>query len=188
MQTSKFNREFYDKIPPTPTTYCGVNYRSVLEAWWAAFFIECGWKHEYEPNVPGRRKPDFVLRGFNRDVYVEVKPAWEIDEEVFRIAKEWNCGCDIMLLGNCPEFTRNIVRLGWMSESEKIGGDVAYALPDEVFISESSYGLDFFHSTGFKYNRMHGSSQVVIADKRDVEALWVRAGKNINQQEPSHEL
>lgn len=184
MRTTRFSSEFYQQIDARPTTYNGVRYKSGLEALWASFFDECGWRHGYEPPVPGRRVPDFVLRGLNKDVYVEVKPTEEIDNEVFEIAREWKCGSDIMLLGNCPNFTRNIVRLGWMSESEKIEGDVAYALPDEVFVSEAHYGgLDFFHSTGRRNNRMHGSSQIIVANRISVESLWVLAGKNIHGEE-----
>lgn len=176
MRTSTFGEEFYAAIPAKKTLYNGVEYRSRLEAWWAAFFDECGWKHEYEPKVSGYRKPDFVLHGLNKDVYVEVKPTDEVDNDVFEAAKDWRCGSDIMLLGRCPDFTRNIVRLGWMSESERIGGDIAYSLPDEVFISDRGSGLDFFHSSGHRNNVMRGSSTVVLADKKFVEGLWVCAG------------
>lgn len=180
MRTATFGEEFYAAIPAKKTLYNGVEYRSHLEAWWAAFFDECGWSYEYEPEVEGYRKPDFVLHGLNKDVYIEVKPTDEIDNEVFVIAREWNCRSDIMLLGRCPDFTRNIVRLGWMSESEDINGDVAYALPDEVFISARRIGLDFFHSSGHRNNVMHGSGKITLAESGVVELLWVRAGKNIH--------
>ena len=42
-----------------PTMYNGVQYRSRLEARWAAFFDLIGWQHEYEPiDLPGW-SPDF---------------------------------------------------------------------------------------------------------------------------------
>lgn len=179
MRAKIFGEEFYDAIPAKKTTYNGVEYRSQLEAWWAAFFDECDWKHEYEPKVAGFRKPDFVLHGLNKDVYVEVKPTNEIDYEVFELARDWRCGSDVMLLGRCPDFTRNIVRLGWMSESEKIGFDVVYALPDEVSISDRRIGLDFFHSSGHRNNVMHGASMIILADRNVVEGLWVRAGQTV---------
>ena len=46
-------------IKAHPTKYNGVQYRSRLEARWAAFFDLIGWKHEYEPiDLPGW-SPDF---------------------------------------------------------------------------------------------------------------------------------
>jgi hypothetical protein len=46
-------------IKAHPTKYNGVQYRSRLEARWAAFFNLAGWKHEYEPiDLPGW-SPDF---------------------------------------------------------------------------------------------------------------------------------
>lgn len=35
-------------IKAIPTTYAGVNFRSRLEARWAAFFDLCGWKYTLE--------------------------------------------------------------------------------------------------------------------------------------------
>jgi hypothetical protein len=46
-------------IKAHPTKYNGVQYRSRLEARWAAFFDLVEWKHEYEPiDLPGW-SPDF---------------------------------------------------------------------------------------------------------------------------------
>jgi hypothetical protein len=60
-----------------PTLYNGIQFRSRLEATWAAFFDVIGWEWEYEPALfegPGWT-PDFLLKG--RNTLVEVKP--EID-------------------------------------------------------------------------------------------------------------
>ena len=60
-----------------PTPYKGINFRSRLEARWAAMFDILGWTWEYEPECEGAYIPDFLLHGFGRDariVYVEVKP------------------------------------------------------------------------------------------------------------------
>lgn len=56
-----------------PTMYNGVQFRSRLEARWAAFFDLCGWQWEYEPFDLNGWIPDFMLRG-DRDILVEVKP------------------------------------------------------------------------------------------------------------------
>lgn len=63
----------YD-IKSIPTTYAGVNFRSRLEARWAAFFDLCGWKWDYEPFDLDGWAPDFKIRTEWCEVLVEVKP------------------------------------------------------------------------------------------------------------------
>ena len=60
-------------IKAIPTTYAGVNFRSRLEARWAAFFDLCGWKWDYEPFDLDGWAPDFLLKGKIKAL-VEVKP------------------------------------------------------------------------------------------------------------------
>jgi hypothetical protein len=57
-----------------PTEYAGVNFRSRLEASWAAFFDLCGWGWEYEPYDLEGWMPDFIIKGKTETVLVEVKP------------------------------------------------------------------------------------------------------------------
>lgn len=56
-----------------PTRYAGCQFRSRLEAKWAAFFDLLGWNWEYEPIDLNGYIPDFVL-GFASPMIVEVKP------------------------------------------------------------------------------------------------------------------
>lgn len=60
-------------IKAIPTAYAGVNFRSRLEARWAAFFDLCGWEWDYEPFDLDGWAPDFLLRG-KVPALVEVKP------------------------------------------------------------------------------------------------------------------
>lgn len=60
-------------IKPIPTLYGGVQFRSRLEARWAAFFDLCQWRWEYEPLDLDGYVPDFALR-LAHTVLVEVKP------------------------------------------------------------------------------------------------------------------
>lgn len=73
-------------IPAIPTTYAGVNFRSRLEAKWAAVFDACGWPWEYEPLDLDGYIPDFLLRLPYGRIAVEVKPiAWDgtgIDDDL----------------------------------------------------------------------------------------------------------
>jgi len=60
-------------MKPIPTPYKGRQYRSRLEARWAAFFDLLGWHTEYEPIDFDGWIPDFVINEAET-VYVEVKP------------------------------------------------------------------------------------------------------------------
>lgn len=60
-------------IKAIPTVYNHVQFRSRLEARWAAFFDLCGWQWEYEPFDLDGWAPDFMLKGAVRAL-VEVKP------------------------------------------------------------------------------------------------------------------
>lgn len=71
-----------------PTMYNGVQYRSRLEARWAAFFDLIGWQHEYEPiDLPGW-SPDFRVVfpcghsecPSHHSLLVEVKPFFSVDQ------------------------------------------------------------------------------------------------------------
>lgn len=62
-------------IKAIPTTYAGVNFRSRLEARWAAFFDLAGIKWDYEPFDLEGWAPDFLLRTQIGPVLCEVKPA-----------------------------------------------------------------------------------------------------------------
>lgn len=65
-------------IPAIPTTYAGVNFRSRLEAKWAAFFDIVAWQWDYEPLDLDGYVPDFTLSFPYGRIAVEVKPcAWD---------------------------------------------------------------------------------------------------------------
>jgi hypothetical protein len=64
---------------PIPTVYGGHQFRSRLEAKWAAMFDGLGWSWEYEPfDYPGYL-PDFLIRGDN-SVLVEVRPVVTLND------------------------------------------------------------------------------------------------------------
>ena len=81
------------RIKAIPTRYAGVQFRSRLEARWAAFFDLVGWKWEYEPvdfdgwipdfvihpqrKKASKRKPEAVRKV--KPILVEVKPIFELD-------------------------------------------------------------------------------------------------------------
>lgn len=56
------------------TKYQGIEYRSRLEARWAAFMTRIGWEFTYEPLDGDGYIPDFIVHG-DRSLFIEVKPA-----------------------------------------------------------------------------------------------------------------
>lgn len=84
-----------------PTMYAGVQFRSRLEAKWAAMFDLLEWPWEYEPIDLEGYIPDFILYG---KLLVEVKPLlWSVsrEPEAIEVAKKidiggWT-GCSVLL-------------------------------------------------------------------------------------------
>jgi len=85
-------------IPSIPTLYNGIQFRSRLEATWAAFFDLIGWSGlwEYEPIDFNGYIPDFVLK-FKEPLFVEIKPALTVSELVPAVNKALESGCPNIL-------------------------------------------------------------------------------------------
>lgn len=89
-----------------PTKYDGIEYRSRLEARWAAFMMNIGWDIVYEPFDGDGYIPDFLVQG-NRPMLIEVKPAATQAEYAAPVAKieqglarHWQH--DILIVGASP--------------------------------------------------------------------------------------
>lgn len=94
--------DFLYTIKAHPTTYAGVEFRSRLEATWAAFFDICGVKWEYEPVDLDGWVPDFSLKLSGALVLAEVKPVDPIRLEYFLKAHSYWKEVQVMLLGLNP--------------------------------------------------------------------------------------
>lgn len=88
------------------TRYGGIQYRSRLEAKWAAFFDSIGWWHTYEPFDADGYIPDFMIQG-DAPLLVEIKPAvthrdfTDMSSYLWgRINGYWNH--DVLILGLTP--------------------------------------------------------------------------------------
>lgn len=119
-----------------PTRYKGIQFRSRLEAQWAAFFDALGWDWEYEPNLDlapdpdgGRWLPDFLVKprerqGYNENgqaILVEVKGVTSIslleDHECVDkiLANTTGTPYTTLLVGPQPEvFSGVVVKLGYL--------------------------------------------------------------------------
>jgi hypothetical protein len=92
-----------------PTIYHGIEYRSRLEAKWAAFFEMLNWQFTYEPFDGNGYIPDFVIHG-DKPMIVEVKPAVRPEDyyqETEKITKGL-CGIwdeRVMIVGVTPQLS-----------------------------------------------------------------------------------
>lgn len=109
--------DFVYNIKSHPTTYAGVNFRSRLEATWAAFFDILGFEWKYEPvDLPGW-VPDFIVEG---SVAVEVKPIFRKEDfpDTQKLIKSgW--GGEILVVGAYPNPETS--EIGWLLSDTNSG-------------------------------------------------------------------
>lgn len=109
------------------TTYNGVNFRSILEARWAAFFDLVDLKWKYEPYEINGKVPDFVLYANNETEYetnqtiVEIKPLIFIDDKFKKelLAKYNDVKAHILILHENPFYKckdYNTVSIGYLAQ------------------------------------------------------------------------
>lgn len=176
-----------------PTIYNGVQYRSRLEARWAAFFDLLGWKYQYEPfELPGWI-PDFLLLGA-WPTLVEVKPVLEFPEDI-ALEIEDAClpdhellivGCTIPI-GERPSLNNFWIDrgpFGWLGE-EMEEGSVCWG--DACFGRWRAGGgrFGFCHSEQSFTDRISGGYDGgchgdIHFEWKEVLDLWNRAG-NLTQ-------
>jgi hypothetical protein len=103
-------------IKAIPTKYNGTQFRSRLEARWAAFFDLLGWPWEYEPFDCDGWIPDFALFGAEQQMLVEVKPIFylmpDIIAEMERVKPAGTYA--MMLAGSTIEDNGITAGTGWL--------------------------------------------------------------------------
>lgn len=109
-------------IAAIPTVFGGIQYRSRLEARWAAFFSVINVAFEYEPADLGAWSPDFLFRTRIRPILVEVKPLLRFDAEIaskmIRAAGTADFKGDLLLLGSAPFMCSQMpgrTAIGWFT-------------------------------------------------------------------------
>ena len=108
------------RIAAIPTKYEGVQFRSRLEARWAAFFDLNEWEWQYEPTDFDGWTPDFLVRAklgrrpsladdgwlpeSTLDVYAEVKPVTDprLSDPIYAKAVNHSREMWVVLLGGAP--------------------------------------------------------------------------------------
>jgi hypothetical protein len=174
-----------------PTMYAGTQFRSRLEARWAAFFDLVGWRWTYEPVDLCGWVPDFLLSGAE-PIFVEVKPFCDpceplVAETQAKIERAYIRGrTKILLLGACllvPDV--GYASIGLLAES------MYEMIPDDPFATGPHY-YDWQHAvcvnqTAYDFRAEYGSYRYRItggsngghpadADVEDIESLWRAAG------------
>ena len=122
------------------TTYDGIEYRSRLEARWAAFMKNIGWDIVYEPFDGDGYIPDFLVQG-ESPMLIEVKPAVTLAEYEAAVPKaerglaaHWSH--DILIVGASPVVSGKFgnswgAAAGWLGEFGQWGDPGAWPdLPD----------------------------------------------------------
>lgn len=108
-------------IAAIETRYGGVNFRSRLEAKWAAMFDLLGWQWTYEPTDFNGWIPDFSIHGSSL-VYVEVKPVDEFPQGIADKLDSSGCLDEVLIVGmRGPTWEEDYdgAMVGWLRE----GGD-----------------------------------------------------------------
>lgn len=182
-------------IKAIPTVYAGRQYRSRLEAKWAAFFDMLGWKVEYEPIDLGAWSPDFqIFTSMDYPLYVEVKPITAIDLATIKkiMAGAANTGdfTQTLLVGvspflpteSCPV---NDLGLGWSyhwcPDGTVEGGDA-------VFAQASAGGSIDFQTPGAFFTEIswQESSELPAFDRtalaRRMRMLWNASSNAVQWQ------
>jgi len=183
-----------DHIKAVPTVYAGVQFRSRLEARWAAFFDGLGWKWMYEPAELNGWIPDFRLE-LCAPVWVEVKPEYSIEDLEQYTSKLDEAGCneEILLVGATPLLKSKFYddALGLLRESPDFGWlkqwDEALWMGcvwlDET-LKNTCGKVGFYHSIGSFRGRVcgHHDGDHHLGGLPDglIERLWNDAG-NVTQ-------
>ena len=161
-------------IPAIPTAYNGRQYRSRLEAKWAAFFDLLKWPFEYEPIDFGSWSPDFqLISPIGQPIFVEVKPITYFDSSTAdRMRRSVDDSQIVILLvgvspllpcgdsppGSACAWHSSGSEIGWRGSPGEFGGCMwrpAYIAQDgsgqmDIFSMVGSYRLGAIYRNGQK--------------------------------------
>jgi hypothetical protein len=168
-----------------PTTYNGINFRSRLEAKYAAFFDLLGWKYEYEPVDFRGWIPDFVITN-SKPIYVEIKPVFDFPEDIAKEVNSSGCADEVIIFGTTPirgfDLDYDRQHIGWLREgmyNSRQWGDALLGVWQE-------YTYGFCHKDGFWRDRVTGcyesGSMGIFTDalpKWHFETLWKIASNRV---------
>ena len=168
-------------ISAIPTRYEGVNFRSRLEAKWAAMFDLLEWRWTYEPCDFCGWIPDFAIHGETL-VYVEVKPVATFPLDVAEKIDASQCADETLIVGVSPWLSEcKVSSLGWLCE--RFEGE-SYCWGDAVLgrwrdSPRNQIGFchaDMSFSDRITGNYDGGSYGTDAVDICEIDAMWREAG------------
>ncbi|NSZ73230.1 hypothetical protein G6L74_05620 [Agrobacterium tumefaciens] len=182
----------YD-IAAIPTRYNSVQFRSRLEARWAAFFDLAGWTWDYEPFDLEGWTPDFLIKG-KVPALVEVKPLYfarfetlSINQAKVAAGKAFRAASsrrmfsqfEVMVLGAGPFVSEGAWALGVMAlERQLSGADIA-----ELHNGYGPYVMDYAARCGsFQYRiggQHDGDHHIRPVGGDGPGDLWREAGNKV---------
>lgn len=170
-----------------PTKYANVQFRSRLEARWAAFFDAMQWKWDYEPTELDGWIPDFRLN-FIRPIWVEIKPEEtcegleQYEERLEKQVRER----EILLLGDRPmldtDWSDQYPTLGRLCEVDPEYGNCGW---DKALwmVCGRCYEFSFYHATQTYRSRLCGHydgdhllGTIEANEKAAIDKVWKMAG------------
>lgn len=160
-----------------PTKYKGVQFRSRLEAKWAAFFDLLGWRWEYEPFDRKGWIPDFILLGAT-PVLVEVKPVHGENDPLFaatqrEVERNLHDGEEGLIVSFfLPEISGE-PSLGWLRDDEGSW--------DAAPVGKWGSAWGFCHATQSYADRISGNhtGNWGFPNPDGLQFLWVDAGNTV---------
>lgn len=174
-----------DQATAIPTTYAGTNFRSRLEAKWAAFFDLCAWPWHYEPLDLAGYIPDFILTPPHAPILIEVKPLLTCTEQT------------------AADAITKIEKAGWDNEALIVGAIIHKDLETPtigLLRQDGSWAdaylhhcqkcghMSFHHSEQTFFCRINGCyhGDGFLGVPEGWEALWRQAGNLVQWARPAN--
>jgi hypothetical protein len=159
-------------IAAIPTKYKGVQFRSRLEAKWAAFFDLAKWEWDYEPLDLNGYIPDFIVKTPDRECLTCAKTSESCTGQHRLIEVK-----PALKLTDYEEAQAKIARSGWQGPASCVGAIVGLLFDDQECLGVSRHG----GSTGsFWYPWMTWDLKSPIAARE----IWRCAGNIVQWRAP----
>ncbi len=183
-------------IKPIPTKYNDVQFRSRLEARWAAFFDLLEWEWEYEPCDFDGWIPDFLLK-FDSPIFIEVKPVYNFPQHIADEIEKSGCTEDCLIVGMALDPPKNSsyygVQIGW---KRVVDNEEAFFLQSSDLVSpvyknwfEVVFTLDKYKEITFDGAPGHSPGIVRFTEgwenygsqglEKEVQRQWKMAGNKV---------
>jgi hypothetical protein len=162
-----------------PTQYRGVNFRSRLEARWAAFFDLLHWDWQYEPLDLAGWIPDFAVWGISDHILVEIKPVTGLEDPlaIETMRKIDRCIADKECLIASYFLPGSCNYIGWLYDNSVYKAGWA---PAKFGVWQGAVG--FCHEEGSFHDRISGDQNGDSCDNTKLDLIancWIEAGNTV---------